>query len=82
MTVYHINMLYLAIEKSDKYQLMPKKYIPTGKIGLYDKQFAAQHFTEMGNPLEGIIKVVHTFVVLCISICSPAFRLGHYSSSF
>jgi len=38
---------------------MSRKYKPTGKIGLFDKQFAAQQLTEMGNPLEAISKVVY-----------------------
>ena len=37
---------------------MSRKYKPTGKIGLFDKQFAAQQLTDMGNPLEAISKVV------------------------
>jgi len=37
---------------------MSKKYKPTGKIGLFDKQFAAQHFIEIGIPLEAVSKVV------------------------
>ena len=51
-------MLYLAIEKPNNHQAMSSKYKPTGKIGLFDKQFAAQQLTEMGNPLEAISKVV------------------------
>src|SRR5659263_667746 len=51
-------MLYLAIEKPDNHQVMSKKYKPIGKIGLFDKQFAAQQLREMGNPLEAISKVV------------------------
>ena len=51
-------MLYLGIEKPDNHQVMSKKYKPTGKIGLFNKQFAAQQLTEMGNPLEAISKVV------------------------
>jgi len=37
---------------------MSREYKPTGKIGLFDKQFAAQQLTDMGNPLEAISKVV------------------------
>ena len=37
---------------------MSKKYKPAGKIGLFDKQFAAEHLSEMGNPLEAIKKVI------------------------
>jgi IS5 family transposase len=48
----------LAIEKPDNHQVMSKKYKPTGKIGLFDKQFATEQLTEMGNPLEAISKVI------------------------
>lgn len=37
---------------------MSIKYKPTGKIGLFDKQFAVQQLSEMGNPLDAISKVV------------------------
>lgn len=37
---------------------MSRKYKPTGKIGLFDKQFATEQLTEMGNPLEVISKVI------------------------
>jgi len=37
---------------------MSRKYKPTGKIGLFDKQFANEQLTEMGNPLESINKVI------------------------
>ena len=37
---------------------MSRKYKLTGKIGLFDKQFANEHLTEMGNPLEAINKVI------------------------
>jgi len=51
-------MSYLVIEKPDNHKVLSKKYKPTGKIGLFDKQFAAQHLIEMRNPLEAISKVV------------------------
>ena len=44
----------MAIEKPDNHQVMSKKYKSAGKIGLFDKQFAAQQLTEMGNPFEAI----------------------------
>jgi len=37
---------------------MSKKYKSKGKIGLFDKQFATEQLSEMGNPLEAINKVV------------------------
>ena len=37
---------------------MSRNYKSTGKIGLIDKQFAAEHLTEMGNPLDAIKKVI------------------------
>jgi len=37
---------------------MSKQYKSKGKIGLFDKQFAAEQLSEMGNPLEAISKVI------------------------
>ena len=37
---------------------MSKKYKSKGKIGLFDKQFAKEQLSEMGNPLEAISKVI------------------------
>ena len=37
---------------------MSKKYKSTGKTGLFDKEFAAEQLSEIGNPLEAISKVV------------------------
>jgi len=37
---------------------MSKKYKSKGKIGLFDKQFATEQLSEMGNPLAAISKVI------------------------
>lgn len=37
---------------------MSKKYKSKGKIGLFDKQFATEQLSEIGNPLEAISKVI------------------------
>ena len=37
---------------------MSKKYKSTGKTGLFDKEFAAEQLSEIGNPLEAISKVI------------------------
>ena len=33
---------------------MSRRYKSQGKIGLFDKEFATKHLSEMGNPLEAI----------------------------
>jgi IS5 family transposase len=37
---------------------MSKKYKSKGKTGLFDKEFAVEQLSEMGNPLESISKVI------------------------
>ena len=38
--------------------MMFKKYKLKGKIGLFDKQFATQQLSEIGDPLDAINKVI------------------------